>query len=59
VFLSIKTLTQLFCLTIPNLIVLFMVLNRKFNKDSKNVLKRVIFSVQVEFYRRFNQSAKY
>jgi len=39
-----------FSLTVPNLKLLFFrLLNKKCNEDSKNVLKTVIFSLQVGF----------
>jgi len=47
VFLSVQTLTPLFHLTVPNCLVFFRLLNRKFNGDSKNVLKTVILLLQV------------
>jgi len=46
VFLTVQTLTPLFSLTVPNF---FMLLDRKFNEDSKNVLKNMIRSLQVGF----------
>jgi len=49
VYLAVQTLTPLFALTVLNFVVFFMVLNRKFNEDSKNVLRTVIFSLQVGF----------
>jgi len=49
VFLAVKTLTPLFYLTVPNVIVFFMLLDRKFNEDFKNVLKTVIFLPKVGF----------
>jgi len=49
VFLAIQILTPLFSLTVLNFVVFFMLLDRKFNEDSKNVLKTVIFSLQVSF----------
>jgi len=48
-FLAVQTLTPLFFLTVPNFVVIFMLLDRKFDEDSKNVLKTVIFSLQVGF----------
>jgi len=42
-------LTMLFSLTVPNFVVSFMSLDRKFNEDSKNVLKTIIFLFQVGF----------
>jgi len=49
VFLAVQTLTPLFSLTLPDFVVLLTLLDKKFNKDSKNVLKTVIFSLQVGF----------
>jgi len=49
VFMSVQTLTPLFPLTVPNFVVFFTLLNRKFNEDFKNVLKTTIFSLQVGF----------
>jgi len=49
VFLSIKTLTLFFSLIVPNFVVFFREVDMKFNEDSKNVLKTVIFSLQVSF----------
>jgi len=48
-FLSVQTLTPLFSLTIPNFVVFFRLLDRKFNEESKSVFKTVIFSLQVSF----------
>jgi len=48
-FLAVQTLTPLFYLTVPNFVVFFMLLDKKFNGDSKNVLKTVILSLQVGF----------
>jgi len=42
-FLAIQTLTPLFFLTVPNFVVIFRLSDRKFNEDSKNMLKTVIF----------------
>jgi len=42
-------MTPLFSLTIPNFVVFLRLLDRKFNKDFKNVLKTVIVSLQVRF----------
>jgi len=47
-FLAVQTLTPLFYLTVPNFI-FFMLLDKKFDEDFKNVLKRVIFLFQVGF----------
>jgi len=52
-FLTVQTLTPLFSLTVLNFVVFFMLLHRKFNADSKNVLKTVIFSLPVGFPRDF------
>jgi len=49
VFLAVQTLTPLFSLTVPNFVVFFRLGDRKFSEDSKNVLKTVIFSLQVGF----------
>jgi len=50
VFLIVQILTPLFSLTVSNFVVFFFMLpDRKFNGDSKNVLKTVIFSLQVTF----------
>jgi len=35
--------------TVPNFVVFFRLLNRKFNEDFKNVLKTVIFVPQMGF----------
>jgi len=48
-FWQFKLLTPLFYLTVPKFVVFFRLLNRKFNEDSKNVLKTVIFLLQVDF----------
>jgi len=47
VFLAVQSLTPLFSLTVPNFVVFFRLLNRKFNENSKNMLKTVICSLQV------------
>jgi len=47
VFLVVKTLIPLLSLTVPNFVELFRLLDRKFNEDSKNVLKSVIFLLKV------------
>jgi len=49
VFLAVQILTQLFSLTVPNFVVFSKLLDKEFNEDSKNVLKTVIFSLQVAF----------
>jgi len=47
---AVQILTPLFSRIVPNLVVFFFtLLDRKFNEDSKNVLKTVIFSLQVCF----------
>jgi len=46
-------LTQVFSLTVANFEVFFRLLNRKFNENSKNVLKMVIFLLQVGFISNF------
>jgi len=38
-----------FSLTVPNFVVFFRLLDKKFIEDSKNVLKTVIFSLQVGY----------
>jgi len=53
VFLTVKSFTQLFTLTVLNFVVFFRSLNRKFNEDSNNVLKTVIFLLQVGFTGQF------
>jgi len=50
---AVQSLTPLFSLTMPNFVVLFRLLDGKLNKDSKNVLKTVIFSFQVGFTDNF------
>jgi len=45
--------TAFFPLTVPNFVVFFRLLDRKFNENSKNVFNTVIFSLQRGFYRRF------
>jgi len=47
VILTVQTLTPLFSLTVSNFLCFFRLLDRKFNEDSKNELKIVIFSLQV------------
>jgi len=49
VFLAVQNLTQLFSRTILNFVMFLTILDRKFNEDSKNVIKTVIFSLQVGF----------
>jgi len=49
VFLAIQTLTPFYSLTVPDFVLFFMPLDRKFNEDSKNVLKNVIQLLQVGF----------
>jgi len=53
VFLAVQTLTPLLSLTVPNFVVFFRLLGRKFNEDSKNVLKTIIFSLQISFMGNF------
>jgi len=52
-FLAVQMLTQLFSLTFPDFIVFLTSLDRKFNGDSKNVLKTVIFSLQMDLTDNF------
>jgi len=47
------TLTPRFSLTVKIFEVFVMLLDRKFNEDFKNVLKTVIFSLQVSFTHDF------
>jgi len=47
VFLVVQNLTPLFSQTVLNFAVFFRLLNRKFNEDSKNVLKTVIFLLEM------------
>jgi len=47
VLLAVQILIPLFSLTVPNLVVFFKLLVRKFNSGSKNVLKTVICTLQV------------
>jgi len=54
VFLAVQLFTPLFSLTVPDFEVFFMSLDRKFNEDSKNVLKTVIFVLQVGFTSDFD-----
>jgi len=49
VFLAVQTLIPLFLLTVPNFVVFFRLLDRKFDEDLKNVLKTVIFLLQIGF----------
>jgi len=49
VFLTVQTLTQLFSLTVPNLVPFFRLFDRTFNKVSTNDLKIAIFLLQVGF----------
>jgi len=53
VFLPVHNLTLLFSLTVPNFVVFLRLLDRKFNEDSKNLIKRVIFPLQVGFIGNF------
>jgi len=48
-FMAIQILNPPFSLTVPNFVVFFMVLNTKFNEDSKNVPKTDIILLQVCF----------
>jgi len=47
VFLAVQTLTPLFFLTIPNFVVFFRLLDRKFKENFMNVYKTVIFLLQM------------
>jgi len=47
VFLRVQILTPLFSLTVQNFVAFFRLLDKEFNKESKVVLKTVIFSLQV------------
>jgi len=49
VFQAVQNLTPLFSLTVPNVVGLFMLLDRKFNEDSKTV----IFLLQLGFTGNF------
>jgi len=49
VFLAVQILTPFFSLTVPNFEMFLRLLNKKFNEDFKNVLKTVIFLLQVGF----------
>jgi len=49
VFLAIQILTAFFSLTVLDFALYFMSLDKKFKDDSKNVLKTVIFLLQVGF----------
>jgi len=53
VFLTVQTLTPLFYPTVQNFVVFFRLLDSKFNEDSKNVPKTVIFLFQVDFSGNF------
>jgi len=53
VFLIFQTLTPLFYRTVPNFVLFLRLLDRKFNEDSKNVLKIVIFILQIGFTSNF------
>jgi len=48
-FLTVQTFTHLFSLTVSNFVVIFRLFDRKFDEDSKNLLKLLIFSLQVDF----------
>jgi len=52
-FLAVQTLRAPFFLTVPNFVVFFKLLDRKYKEDSKNVLKTVIFSLQVSLTGNF------
>jgi len=52
-YLAVQNLTQLFSLIVPKFVVFFRLMDRKFNKDSKNMLKTVIFSLQVDLTSNF------
>jgi len=49
VFLRVQILSPFSSLTIPELVLFFMSLDRKFNEDSKNVLKNTIRTLKVGF----------
>jgi len=49
VFLVVQTLTQIFSMTVLNFVVFSRLLDRKFNENSKNVFKTVIFLLQEGF----------
>jgi len=49
VFLSVQILTPIFSLIVLNLVVFLQVIDMKFNEDSENVLKTVIFLFQMGF----------
>jgi len=42
-------MSPLFSLTVPNYVLFLMLLDSNFNEDSKNVLKIIIFSLQMRF----------
>jgi len=50
---------QSFGLNLPDFVMFFMSLDRKFNEDSKNVLTTVIFSLQVGFTGDFVPDCSY
>jgi len=52
-FLEVQTLASFFSLTVLNFVLLFTLLHRKFNEEFKNVLKAVIFLLQVGFLGHF------
>jgi len=53
VFLANQILTAFFSLTVPDFVGFFMSLDRKFNDDSKNVIKNMIRSLKVGFVGKF------
>jgi len=53
VLLVVQTLTLILSLTVQNVVMFFRLLDRKFDEDSKNVLKTVIFLLQVGFIMDF------
>jgi len=52
-FLTNQILRTFFSLTVLNFALFFMSLDRKFDEDSKNMLKTVIFLLQVGFTGNF------
>jgi len=52
-FFTVQILTALFSLTVLKFLCFFRLLDRKFNEESKNVLKNVIRSLQVGFRSHF------
>jgi len=59
VFLPVQTFTPLFSLAVPNFVVFFRLSYRKFDNDSKNVLKTIIFLLQVGFISDFVPDCSY